>query len=400
MRVRNDVIAGRFEYGVRLTGMSGPATERPWLGQTIGLRQDWAFVEAGIPFHGEEELPETKGRFLVRADIAITHQAVKAFAEAVGEIDCQWAPTGRIGGFIEQVAFGDDGPWLVYLAPGGAVTEERLNNALKIEVDPKENTITVPLSEVHLGASAIELPFADRLVMPTGHWLQLLWANLLGLGPFLWRSLMGRNVVEVVFKGSWAVLKAGSFKPERIGAQLGRKGKNCRIHPTAVVEGCWLGDDIEIGAGAIVRGSVLADGATVEDLALVEFSLLSPTARVQRQAMVKFCVLGRGSAAGGLMQLGLLDKDAALKRTGVLMDISFGQGVQVLSDGELWSAPMSMAGVCVGEGTTVGAGVQVAAGRCLPPGLKIIPGGASTVSRVPDGLSGLVVVADGSLEPR
>ncbi|MAY82061.1 MAG: hypothetical protein CL930_14935, partial [Deltaproteobacteria bacterium] len=137
MRARNDVIAGRFEYGVRLTGMSGPATERPWLGQTIGLRQDWAFVEAGIPFHGEEDLPENKGRFLVRSDIAITHQAVKAFAEAVTDTDCQWAPTGRIGGFIEQVAFGDDGPWLVYLAPGGAVTDERLKSAPKIEIDPK-----------------------------------------------------------------------------------------------------------------------------------------------------------------------------------------------------------------------------------------------------------------------
>ena len=236
MRLQNDVVAGRFEHGVRLTGMSGPASERPWLGQTIGLRQDWAFVEAGITFLGSESLPEDKGRFLVRSDVAITHQAVKAFAEIAGDADVQWAPEGRIGGMIEQLAFGDTGPWLVYLAPGGAATPERLAQAPRVSVDPKENTITVPLSEAHLGAAAIELPFADRLVMPTGHWLQLLWANLLGLGPFLWRSLMGRNVVEVVFKGSWAILKAGSIKPERVGAQLGRKGKNCRVHPTTIIK--------------------------------------------------------------------------------------------------------------------------------------------------------------------
>ena len=63
-----------------------------------------------------------------------------------------------------------------------------------------------------------------------------------------------------------------------------------------------------IGAGAVVRGSVLADGAAVEDLALVEFSVLAPGARVQRQAMVKFSVLGANCAAGGLMQLGVLDR--------------------------------------------------------------------------------------------
>ena len=82
------------------------------------------------------------------------------------------------------------------------------------------------------------------------------------------------------------------------------------------------------------------------------------------------------------------------------MDVSFGQGVSVVVDGEQHAAPLAMAGCCVGEGATVGAGVQVAAGRCIPAGLAVVPGLSSTVIKVPEGLTGLAMVVDGSLEPR
>ena len=400
MRMRSDVVAGRFHEGVAAEGLSGPVTERLWLGKAVGERAEWAFLEAGIPFEGEQALDEGKGRFLVRADVAITRDAVAAFAAVVGNQDARWSTNGRLANFIGDLRFGDEGPLLVYLAPGGPVTMERICAAEAIVVEAKEKTLEVPLSEEHHGASHVELPISDRLVMPTQHWLQLLWANLLGLGPYLWRTLMGRNVVEVVFRAGWAMLRAGSFRPHRVGAQLGRVGKGCRIHPSAVVEGCWLGDGVEIGANAVVRGSVLADGASVEDLAMVEFSVIGPMARVQRQAMVKFSVLSFGSAAGGLMQLGVLDRHAALKRTAVLMDVSFGQAVQIVATGKRYAAPLSMAGVCVGELSTVGAGVHVAAGRCIPPNLKIVSGGDNTVVRIPDGMEGLVTVVDGSLESR
>ena len=211
---------------------------------------------------------------------------------------------------------------------------------------------------------------------------------------------MGRNIIEVFFNGLFAVLRSLSLRPHRVGAKLGRRGKGCRIHSSAVVEGCWLGDGVEIGAHAVVRGSVLGNGAVVEDLAMVEFSVLDVGARVQRQAMVKFSTLGPSSAVGGLMQLGVLDKHAALKRTGVLMDVSFGQGVSVLAKGEPHAAPLAMAGCCVGEKSTVGAGVRVAAGRCIPAELAVVSGPSSTVIKVPDGLKGLAMVVDGSLEPR
>ena len=140
--------------------------------------------------------------------------------------------------------------------------------------------------------------------MPTWHWLQLIWANLLGLGPVLVAWIDGTKHRRGAVQGIWAVLRARSLPRLRVGAKLGRRGKRCRIHPSAVVEGCWLEDDVEIGANAVVRGCVIGHGVVIEDLAMVEFSVLDAGAQVQRQAMVKFSTLSRGAAVGGLMQLG------------------------------------------------------------------------------------------------
>ena len=90
-------------------------------------------------------------------------------------------------------------------------------------------------------------------------------ASLLGL-RLLWRHLAGRNVAEVA--------GACSGRPSApAGAAVAVVPTNRRVwchSPTAVVEGCWLGEGVTVGAGAVLRASVLADGASVEDLAMVE----------------------------------------------------------------------------------------------------------------------------------
>lgn len=132
---------------------------------------------------------------------------------------------------------------------------------------------------------------------------------------------------------------------------------------------------------------------------MVEGSVLAPGARVQRQGMVKYSVLGPRSAAAGDMQLGMLDREAAAKKTSVLMDMSLGQGVRVMADGEAHPAPLGIAGVCVGAGSVVGAGVRIAPGRVIPPGVTIAPPPAHVVRRIPEGLAGVVHVHDGTLVP-
>ena len=130
---------------------------------------------------------------------------------------------------------------------------------------------------------------------------------------------------------------------------------------------------------------------------MVEFSVMAPVARVQRQGMLKFSVLRQRAAHAGVMQLGVLDRGAAVKRGAFLMDMALGQQVKLKVGERLLTAPLGMAGVCVGRDAIVGLGVNVAGGRAIPPGLQITSE-SDVLIRIPRGLSGRVVVRNGTLE--
>lgn len=383
------VILGKELEGVSATrlpappldGLSGAPGGLPLLQLTLAEQQERALMEAGVRFG---DAPPSRGWVVVREDAYFTGKTVAAFLEQVGDEDAVAQLGGRSGGLAADIGLSaPDEPLLAWLAGGGEVTDARLAAARRIELDPEERLIELPVPADQFGADVLELPLTERLLLPCGHWLQLLWANLLGMVPFLWRTLAGRNVAEVVWTIGLAVLRTGSTRPERVAARLGRRGKGCKIHPSAVVEGCWLGDGVEIGASAVVRGCVLGDGAVVEDLAMAEFSVLAPGARVQRQAMLKFSLACARASLGGVMQLGVLGEGAAVKRASQMMDMTFGQQVRVRHRGALVAAPLGLAGVCVGARTLIGAGVQVAAGRTVPPDLHIVAD-ANLVVRIPE----------------
>ena len=398
----NGITAGRFEAPRPPEGVGLQAGRLPWLGLTLEERQERALLMAKLRI-GDWTVGDSSETawVLVREDAAVTTEAIQLLIEEGQRQgnDLSWKSGGRMGGLAEEIFLGPEEPLLVYLVSGSPVTLKRIRAAQPFEFDPKERMYQMEVPRSQFGVDVLEIPLADRLVLPAGHWLQLLWINLLGLAPFLWRELAGRHLFQMIGRLGWATIRARSIYAPRIGAKLGRQGKDCLIHPTAVVEGCWLGDGVRIGANAVVRGSVLASGVTIEPLAMVEASVLAPGARVQRQALVKFSVLCDRSSVAGAIQLSVLGPDATVKHSGMLLDQALGQsGVRVQVDGRLENAPLGLAGCCIGDRTLVGAQVAVAPGRALPPDLQIVPAPELVVRRIPEGLSGVCRVKDGTLE--
>lgn len=383
-------------------GVEGPPGELPWLGWRLAERQEQALVEAGVPLVDSPQAALADGAtaLLLREDVALLPDTVRALVAACEELegDAGLLPEGRLGGLVDELLLGEAAP-LVAVLRGGSWSPERLEDLPVVRFDPVERLMEIPVPASQFGAEAVEIPVSDRILLPMGHWLQLLWANLLGLPPFLWRRLAGRNIVEVMWRVAGGALRTRSVDPVRIGLSLGQRGKGCRVHPSAVVEASWLADDVSIGANAVVRGCVLGRGAAVEDLAVVEASVLGPGARVQRLGMLKYSVLCAGSAHAGMAQLGVLAQGASVKGGALLMDMAPGHRVQVQAGGRLVPAPLGLAGVCVGARTVVGAAVGVAPGRCLPPDLQVVADPGTLVRSVPQGISGRVSARDGRLEP-
>ena len=343
-----------------------------------------------------------KAKLWIREDAYVTEKALQAFVESAQNTErpCYFRAQDRVGEFFDEISLSDRQPCLVWMPNGGEPSSKLLDEMPFLSIDAHPRLIPFEAPDDDFPFTFVELPLTDIIVLPTQHWAQLLWVNLMGLGPYLWRELVGRNVFSIIWNGLGALIRARSVHFIDIFAALRYRGKKCRIHPSAVVEGCWIGDNVTIGANAVVRGSILADGAVVEDLAMVEFSVLGELAKVQRQAMVKFSVLSDQSSVGGVVQLGVLGESASVKRGAYLLDMTLSDGgVQVLYNGERCPVPLGVIGCFVGDESTVGLGVHVAPGRAIPPRLKVTAP-AGLLMKVSGELEGVVEVKDGSLVKR
>lgn len=331
--------------------------------------------------------PEQGAVLVVPVGCALGPKALEAAWEAGQQAgrDGRIVLSGAIGEMLRMSSLAGEG--LVYLhGASPSPLGERMREAKEICLDPQEK----PLGELVPGGEALMV--SDRLILPVRSWIGLLWANLLLLPPTLWLELGGEGL-----GAAWAVVRA-FFRsgPRRIPQGLSRGGE---VHPDAIVEASLLLPGAKVEAGAVVRGSILGPGARVEPLALVEGSVLGPQAVVQRQAMLKFGVLGSGASLGGVLQLGVLGPQAAFKRGSTGMDQRLdGSPVRVEVGGQIVPAPMGMAGICVGEGTTVGSGVWVAPGRRIPAGVVVLGGNVLARPDSPEGHQGPLVVRDGRLE--
>lgn len=341
-------------------------------------------------------------RLVVMEGTALGRNALKcalAAGRSAGR-DARFRLGGWTGDLIAEVLRGRC-TGLTYLQGpdplGSGGLDARLRAAAELELDPAEQSVQVWLPEADAFA------VSDRVVLPVRHWADLLWANLIGLGPALWGTLVSRSVPGSIVRLIWASIRSMSFRPEVVAARLSRRGRGATVHPTAVVEGAWLGPNVRVGAGAVVRASILGPGTVVEDLAVCEGVVSGEGALIQRQAMCKFSVLGPGARVAGAIQLAVMGPDSSIKRGAYLMDRSLAEGsaVRILLDGELGPAPLGMTGVCVGARTIIGSGVWVAPGRCLPPDLVI---GKDSVLLRPDPpaefeAGQVLVVRDGRLMP-
>ena len=120
------------------------------------------------------------------------------------------------------------------------------------------------------------------------------------------------------------MFKIRSLNPQTIARRIGSQGRNCKIHPTAVIEACEIGDDVEIGPYAVVRASVIGDGAKIEEHATVNLSVLGPKSRAARYAMVNLCVLMEEaflSRCGG-SQMCLFGRQSFVAVDAVMLDLS------------------------------------------------------------------------------
>lgn len=364
------------------------AEKMPVWDMTLGSVGDWAIRRAGFAADSGAPLGPC---LILRERVVIRPEALKVAWKAGQERgeSCCFGLGGELGTFLNTLPGEKSGPVLAYIHSGGA--PETLEGLDLVLLDPEEKQL-----ELGLPKKPLQLNVSDRIWLPVDHWVDLLWANLLGLGPRIWGLALGRPAVFALFRMIWAAIRALSFRHERIGAKLNVVGAGARIHPSATVEASVLGKGVSVGPGAVVRGCILGDGARVEALALCEGLVVGKMGLVQRQALMKYGVLGAEAAIGGATQLSVIGCGAEIKRGAFGMDQNFSGPVRFMRQGQLTPAPTGLLGVCMGEASQLGAGVSLAPGRVLSPGVSVV---GPAITHPASLNSTFVRSVDGRLEP-
>ncbi|MEJ8566340.1 hypothetical protein V3330_01775 [Wenzhouxiangellaceae bacterium CH-27] len=362
--------------------------------ETLRERQRRTLEKLGLTVHETEDPDAITDRefLLVRDDLYFNQTAAKRFLDRAREADESVVCALEQGPFTEFTAFlqnldGDTDPdsgdplvlYGMYFcrAPAGSRTLPGSYRPLKIPARQRAHEIApgdfVPTSVGISFTPAI----SDAMVMHVRHWTHLWLINLLVMGTTLLRRFTANRLALV-----WRVLSALSFNRQKIARRFVIKGKGCRIHPTATVEGCVLGDRVSIGAYSIVRGCILGDGVRINEQSIVTGSVFGEAATCSPRGWAKACVIYPAAVAGKI-QACMVGHKAFLASPAHFIDLKFQGTIKVTHQGEIVDTGMNFLGACIGHEAVVGADVWVAAGREIPNGALLVKPPGDILSKIP-----------------
>lgn len=283
---------------------------------------------------------------------------------------------------------------------GGAGTRPRLETFAPLAVDPREEVKKIEnVPRVFAPDRTISFPFTGRTAIRIQHWVHVLRANQLAMMAMV-AAIRERPKIVNLLAILWLLVRSFPPSRRRIGRKLGRIGRGCDIHPTAVVEASIIGDRVKIGAHAVVRASILGNGVVIEDYGYAEMSVFGDGAALTKKAISNFNVLYPGAVLGHLgCQMSLLGHEAFVSTDSRIYDLKFDGNVQVEHRGRKVDSGSRFLGACVGHRASVGAGVFLLHGIAVPNDAVLVKSPWDVVREVPDLPGKPLMVKDGKAVP-
>jgi NDP-sugar pyrophosphorylase family protein len=149
--------------------------------------------------------------------------------------------------------------------------------------------------------------------------------------------------------------------------RMNKIGKNCQIHPSAIIEGSTIGDNAKIGANAIVRLSVLGDDCYISDNVTCINSVLRDRSFIANSNYIN-CVLCYEEVfvIHGPYHLSVFGKNSACFAV-INCDIRLdAQTIKIPTSQGIIDSKQHFLGIAYGHHSKTGGGNIIAAGRIVP----------------------------------
>lgn len=164
-----------------------------------------------------------------------------------------------------------------------------------------------------------------------------------------------------------------------------KRGKNCRIHPTAVLEGVTLGDNVIIGAHCVVRLSHIGSNTTLEDQSSVLYSVLGEDNYIANKNHVEFCMsYDHVFLIHGPYQFSIYGRESAAFAT-INCDTRMDQKtITIPSKDGFVDSRQHFLGIALGHGAKSAGGNVILPGRIVPNNYTM-PVPENVIHRIPRG---------------
>lgn len=238
--------------------------------------------------------------------------------------------------------------------------------------------------------------FFDIFGVAIDYWFDLLSASSLYsrefvaklVGPFHGR--VPASILSRFTGSSWVMGKFNSI------------GRNCRIHPTAILEGCVVGDGVEIGPFSYLRSSVIGDKAVMREKSSVKMSYVGPGAFIMGADLVNSYVGAESSIFAPMLYNAVFGERGFLSGGSGFADFIVGAAsIPATIEGKQVPSGLPFLASGVGDGCFLGANLVFSPGRSIPDGTRLLDHGLiKSVPTTPDGtyvVSGtdLIQIPDG-----
>ncbi|MEN9400889.1 MAG: hypothetical protein RL632_1992 [Bacteroidota bacterium] len=239
-----------------------------------------------------------------------------------------------------------------------------------------ENASELNYVELHGEEFELLTPMPTQIVR-TGHYSlnqnPVFAANI--ISPFhLLQANMGLNMNRCIGLQKLVPksLRKSLAKPFGLFAILGlksinKKGKNCRIHPSAIIEGCIIGDNVTIGANCVLRMSIIGSGSFIGDAAIVTYSVIGERNFVATGNQLSLCLsYPQVFTIHGPYQFTIFGRSSAVFAT-INCDIRLDQKtISIETDRGVLDSQQYLLGIAYGHEAKVGGSNIIAAGRFVP----------------------------------
>lgn len=280
---------------------------------------------------------------------------------------------------------------------------EAIENIKPIFIKFKEIIYRQPIPPNMFGKPYFEQPITTSIAFHINHWVNVLNANQMEI-IVKWVEYITSHPVRVFIKLIISLIAfivrgfINLFKYQSLSSAFSKAtlisaimrwfniiGKNCEIHPSAILEFSIIGDNVKIGPQSYLRASVINNDVIIEEKTKITFSIIDRGCYISQITILNgVAAYPEGDVCIDGMQFCLAGRNVKLTGLARPMDLKYGGKISVLYKKRPVEVNLEILGSCFGHRCFIGPDIYIAPGREIPNDAIIVPHISDVLYKIPE----------------